>query len=166
MLGFEQSQKGFRLAFGDLGIDQVFHGRHGQRAPSWRLTLHRTTTSGLLPLRALDNVQAATEQLTTWDLPERCRNRNGRDHQPADLITLALDIDEAEVGPIEVTENYLRQRRLVVAGDAGLSAGVGLMGTLWTVFVEESLVGALLLIERAEVFDVGGVPVAGPGRGR
>ena len=25
-----------------------------------------------------------------------------------DLIALALDIDEAEVGPIEVTENYLR----------------------------------------------------------
>ena len=47
-----------------------------------------------------------------------------------------------------------------------LSAGVGLVGALGAVFVEEVLVGALLLIERAEVFDVGGVPVAGPGWGR
>ena len=37
---------------------------------------------------------------------------------------------------------------------------------MWAVFVEEVLVGALLLIERAEILDVGGVPVAGPGRGR
>ena len=44
----------------------------------------------------------------------------------------------------------------------GLSAGVGL---LRVVFVEEVLVGAFLLLERVEVFDVGGVPVPVPGWG-
>ena len=52
------------------------------------------------------------------------------------------------------------------AGSAGwvwwLSAGVGLLGV---VPLEEGLVGPLLLLERIQVFDVGGVPVLGPGSG-
>ena len=39
------------------------------------------------------------------------------------------------------------------------------MGCLGVVFVEEVLVSAFLLLERAEVFDVGGMPVAAPGVG-
>jgi len=43
-----------------------------------------------------------------------------------------------------------------------LPAGVGLLGV---VFVEEGLVGTLLLLVGAEILDVGGMPVVGPGSG-
>lgn len=51
---------------------------------------------------------------------------------------------------------------LEVVSDLRLSAGVGSLGV---VFVKEGLVGPLLLLVEAEVFDVGGMPVVGPGAG-